>query len=127
MITSVEIMVGLIFVILGASILMRPAAWEALIRRIINGNSQNALLAIGGINLLLGAFIIAFHWVWYGMSMIVTLIGVLLFLRGSCTLLFPGYIQSLFPKFESRINAVIRYSGMFAVILGLLSFTAAWL
>jgi uncharacterized protein YjeT (DUF2065 family) len=127
MIISIEIMVGLIFVVLGFSILLHEKNWQALARRIIDRENQNALLAVGGINLLLGAFILAFHWVWYGLGMIVTLIGVLLFLRGCCTLLFPGYIQNLFPKFEPRLYAMIRFGGIAAVILGLLSFAAAWM
>lgn len=127
MITSVEVMVGLIFVVLGISIMLRPAIWGALITRMAQSQDHSTILAAGSINLALGAFIVSFHWVWSGLSAIITLIGVLLLLRAAFLMYYPAKAKTMIVKMQPQMSPLLNFSGIICIILGLLALLAAWM
>lgn len=85
---SIEVFVGLNLLIIGMSHTFRPQAWvlffEHLSSRGEVGNFFNALLTLG-----MGTLIVAFHWVWEGPMIIVTIYGIMLTLKGGIYVTIP--------------------------------------
>ena len=116
---SIDLMTGLCFFILGLSLLFRPRAWADWADH-LNAKGANAALVLGMVNLLLGSFILAFHWVWTGVGAIVTLFGVLFTLRGSVLLLFPSVFSRVLTWMLARFERLFRLSGLVVAVLGLI-------
>ena len=78
------------FLIIGVSHIFQPRVWVRFFRRLHYlgevGSFLNALL-----HLPLGVTIVAFHNVWHGMPLVLTLIGWGLVLKSFIYLVFPRY------------------------------------
>lgn len=88
---AIELIVGLSLFITGLSVILNRQEWNRFIS-FIKTQGPWCLMMLGLGDLLFGAFIMIFHWRWYGLSAITTAIGVLFFVRGTIRLLFPQFI-----------------------------------
>ena len=87
--TAVERLAALVLVLTCLSHIAAPRAWRTLFDR-IRANGETAGLATAAIHLPLGIIIVAFHDVWRGWPLVITLIGWALLLKGTLHLLFPA-------------------------------------
>ncbi len=86
---GIEKLAALVLTLTCLSHITAPGAWRALFERIRAGG-ETAGLATAAIHLPLGLLIVAFHGVWSGWSLLFTVIGWALLLKGTLHLLFPG-------------------------------------
>jgi hypothetical protein len=89
---AVELLAGLALLLTCLSHITAPRAWARLFDR-FRANGDLAGLANAAIHLPLGLIIVAFHNVWTGPAIWVTLIGWALFVKGTLHLLFPHLAQ----------------------------------
>ena len=122
---SVEIMAGIGFLILGVSILLRPASWAEWVAG-IGRRGHSAILTLGGVNILLGPFILAFHWVWSGVAMVLTIVGILLTFRGFLCLLFPDFVKSMIERMTPHLTPLLRFGGLVTMLIGLAALYPVW-
>lgn len=118
---AIELMVAISLFIVGLSYIFNPKDWMEWLKK-IQKDGKASSLKIGSLNLLLGTFITAFHWVWEGVSIIVTLIGVIGIFKGIIYLMFPGWLPhklSFFVKQESEMMTLI---GLITVVIAIFIF-----
>jgi hypothetical protein len=93
---SVEVLAIILFGVLGLSHLVQPRAWVNYFIR-LRGLGDTGAFVDGFVNLALAAIIIAFHNVWSGTAIVLTLLGWALLIKSS--------IRFFAPKFALRMMA----------------------
>jgi len=91
---SVEVLAIILLGVLGLSHLVQPKAWVSYFIR-LRGLGATGAFVDGFVNLALAGIIIAFHNVWSGAAMVVTLLG--------WALLIKSLIRFCAPKFALRV------------------------
>ena len=109
---GIELMLGVSLLIIGLSFIFCREDWADFISYV--GKKGNWVIMIIGVgDLLFGAFILAFHWIWIGIETITTSIGSILFLRGILRLFFPNWVLS---RKIYNPEAVLALGGIACVI-----------
>ena len=85
---SVEVLSAILFGVIGLSHLVQPEAWVELFVS-LRGKREAGALVDGLLNLPLAAVIIAFHNIWSGLPLILTLVGWGLLIKSSLRLCLP--------------------------------------
>lgn len=103
---------------MGLSHLLQPKIWiqffQFLHRKGQVGNIFNAMLSVG-----MGSLILAFHWIWSWPTVLVTLYGLVLLLKGFIFLIFPSLgLRSIGSVNEKTWK--FRWVGLVMCILALL-------
>jgi uncharacterized protein YjeT (DUF2065 family) len=114
---SIEFMTGVCFTILGLSLFLRTTEWSEWASH-LKARGAKASIVIGMVNLLLGSFILAFHWVWEGLAMIVTVFGVLFIFRSIVLLMFPNVFPYMLARMTSYFKCLFKVAGAVVFILG---------
>jgi uncharacterized protein YjeT (DUF2065 family) len=122
---AIERLAALAFFLNGLSHIAAPGAWARLFiamrERGDMGGLMNAYL-----HFPIGILILAFHPVWSGPGLIVTLIGCALTLKGVLYLMWPRLaLRSLAHVSEERAGR-FRIAGLFSLLLGGLCAWVAW-
>ena len=71
---SVEILAIILFAVIGLSHLLQPKAWVGFFV-LLRGKGEAGVFVDGFLNLQLAGIVIAFHNVWSGIPMLLTLLG----------------------------------------------------
>jgi uncharacterized protein YjeT (DUF2065 family) len=116
---AVEFMLGITFTILGLSYVVRTSAWISWLEH-LKGEHRRGSLPIGIACLLTGTFIVSFHWVWEGLPLLTTAIGVLCIIKGAIYLLFPQWLPIKIKILENNFTPILRVSGILVMIIGLI-------
>lgn len=85
---SVEIFVIILFGVMGLSHILQPKAWAEFFI-LLRGKGEAGAFTDGFLNLPLGAVIVAFHNVWSGIPVLLTLLGWCLLIKGSIRFCAP--------------------------------------
>ena len=93
---SVEVLAIILFGVLGLSHLLQPKGWVTFFIR-LRGLGEAGAFVDGFLNLAMAAIIIAFHNVWSGTAMVLTLLG--------WALLIKSLIRFCVPNFALRMMA----------------------
>lgn len=118
MAAMVQYMMGLSLLIFGISLLLRPADWTAWMQALAQRGRAMAL-TIGSVTLLFGAFIVAFHPIWHGIPMLLTIIGWLAVLEGAVYLLFPQALAIVLRFYLKCPKLALRIGGVLSLAIGL--------
>src|SRR5512138_775763 len=78
---SVEVLVVILFGVLGLSHILQPRAWAEFFI-LLRSKGEAGAFADGLLNLPLGGVIIAFHNTWAGIPAVLTLVGWCLLIKG---------------------------------------------
>ena len=108
---AVELMMGVGFLVLGASMFLRTADWTDWLSYLAQRGRHSSLI-LGIVNLLMGAFVVSFHWVWEGVAAVVTIFGVLFIVRSCLLLLFPGFLPEMLRRLQPRADNLITFAGL---------------
>jgi uncharacterized protein YjeT (DUF2065 family) len=113
---SVEKLTALFFFVTGLSHIIQPRVWVRFFIMLHEkgeiGSFLNAL-----IHFPLGAFIVAFHNVWHGIPLIVTLIGWGLVFKSTIYFLFPGHGVKMLGTISEKRSWHFVVAGVFSVLL----------
>ena len=114
--TSVEKLTALFFFVTGVSHIVQPRAWIRFFVMLREkgevGSFLNAL-----VHFPLGAFIVAFHNVWHGLPLIVTLIGWGLTVKSTIYFVFPRYGVRMLGTISLERSWHFVVAGIFSVLL----------
>ena len=114
--TSIEKLTALFFFVTGVSHIVQPRAWIRFFVMLREkgevGSFLNAL-----VHFPLGAFIVAFHNVWHGLPLIVTLIGWGLTVKSTIYFVFPRYGVRMLGTISLERSWHFVVAGIFSVLL----------
>ena len=114
---AVQMMAGITFTALGVSYLIKTADWIGWLAA-LQAKGRNGSLSLGVAAVVLGSFILAFHPVWQGVPLVLTLLGVLAVVKGSMLLLFPGWMPGQLARFSDHFRRIIRIKATLTLALG---------
>lgn len=116
--TGIERLTALAFIITGLSHIAAPRAWA----RFFIGLRERG--EVGGflnayVHIPLGLLIVAFHPVWTGPGLLVTLIGYALTLKGTLYFLWPALALKSMAHVREDNAAGFRAAGVVSLLLGI--------
>jgi hypothetical protein len=117
---AVQIFAVVHFLIIGLSHIVRPRAWSEFFLLLrskgVSGGFVNGFLSIG-----VGSVIVAFHQVWSGIPLILTVVGWAQVLKGFLIFVVPGYAEKSLDKAPIENPRVFIVPGvLYVLIAGLL-------
>ncbi|WP_420449274.1 hypothetical protein [Candidatus Palauibacter sp.] len=116
---AVEMFVSINLIALGASFLLRPGDWKALLTHLQSKGTAGSLpLALIGLGV--GSFVVAFHNIWDGVPMIVTIYGWAALLKGTFQVLYPGIALKRIDTALRMGAGLWRTAGTLALVFGVL-------
>jgi hypothetical protein len=115
----IQFMTGICYLIIGISFILRTDDWRAWVEHLQKDPRVKSLI-LGAINLLIGAFVLAFHWIWSGVGMIVTILGCIGILKGAVYVLCPGWLGTKLGWFAVRAQPWFKICGLIMAGLALL-------
>ncbi|MCE9590866.1 MAG: hypothetical protein K8S99_10115 [Planctomycetes bacterium] len=115
---AVAFMIGVSALILGISYLARWQDWSLWLRHLRKQGTPAALL-MGYLHLVLGTFIVAFHWKWEGLPLLLTLLGVKAILEGIAYTLLPNCLMAMLAWYEPHHRLLLRIAGVVSIIIAL--------
>lgn len=119
---SVQVMIAICFFIFGLSMLKNTNLWSEWFLDMREAYFRSSM-SWGVINILLGSFIIGFHWVWEEINTIITIFGLLFLLEGTIFLMFPKFFVWTLNKFEKHMRKLIIFYG---ILFSILSWFLFW-
>src|ERR1044072_20240 len=117
MTTSVEKLTALFFLVTGLSHLLQPRVWVQFFIMLREKGEVGSFLN-GLVHFPLGAFIVAFHNVWHGIPMIVTIIGWGLVLKSILYFTWPRHGVRMLGTIKMERSWHFVVAGVGSVVLG---------
>jgi uncharacterized protein YjeT (DUF2065 family) len=118
-ITGIERLTALAFIVTGLSHIAAPAAWARFFIAMRDQGSVPGFLN-AYVHIPLGLLILAFHPVWRGPGLLVTLIGCGLAFKGTLYFLWPGLAMRSMAHVSEENAGRFRIAGLFGLALGLI-------
>lgn len=116
---AVQFMAGISLLLVGLSYLLRADDWKKWLTK-AEKDGRHASLVFGSINVLIGSFIVAFHHVWEGIPLILTIIGIIAVFKGAVYILFPQWLPTKLKYLSKNIKPILRVSGLILAVIGVL-------
>jgi uncharacterized protein YjeT (DUF2065 family) len=114
--TSVEKLTALFFLVTGLSHIFQPRIWVQFFTLLREKGPVGSFLN-AFVHFPLGAFIVAFHNVWHGMPIIVTVIGWGLTIKGTLYFLLPSHGVKMLGTVSMERSWQFVVAGIFSVAL----------
>ena len=115
---GIERLAAMAFIVTGLSHIAAPRAWTRFFI-IMRDQGEAAGLLNAYVHMPLGLLIVAFHPVWSGPGLLVTLVGCALTLKGILYLVRPGLALKSMERVTEERAWQFRVAGLFALLLGL--------
>ncbi len=118
---SVELMIAISLLLVGLSYMFQPEHWIDWLHEIRRGGSRSSL-SFGLINAAFGGFVVGFHFVWQGLPLLTTIIGVIAILKAATYLLYPSYLERKITMLMPKIQLWLKLSGLLIILLSAVIF-----
>jgi hypothetical protein len=119
---SVEVLAAILFGVIGLSHLLQPTAWVDFFV-LLRGKREAGALVDGLVNLPLAAVIIAFHNVWSGIPLVLTLIGWALLVKSLLRFCVPRLALLTMARVSRARSWEFQVAGaLFVVLAGVLGY-----
>jgi uncharacterized protein YjeT (DUF2065 family) len=112
--TAIERLAAVSFFVIGLSHIMQPRAWAQFFIDIREKGETGSFIN-AFIHFPLGALIVAFHPVWRGLPMILTLIGYGLVIKSLIYFVFPGHGRRMLARVSLERAWGFVVAGVFSV------------
>ncbi len=126
---AVEIFAIIQFVVIGLSHIVQHRAWAEFFIR-LRGLGFPGVFMNGFLGLSFGSIVVAFHNVWSGPAMVLTIFGWLLLLKASIGFVAPGVSMRAFERISLERSWVFIPPGviflLMAGVLGFAQMSGAW-
>jgi len=116
---ATQVFAAVSFFVIGLSHLVQPRAWVAFYQTLAARGAPGAFLE-GFLSLTFGAIIVAFHNVWHGPALVLTLIGWAQVLKGLGRFVAPQLAVRVMERASAERSWYFRAGGV--VALGLSGF-----
>jgi uncharacterized protein YjeT (DUF2065 family) len=114
--TSVEKLTAICFLVTGLSHIVQPRVWVRFFIMLREKQEVGSFLN-GLVHFPLGAFIVAFHNLWHGLPMIVTIIGWGLLLKSTIYFVCPQHGVKMLATISLERSWHFVVAGVFSVAL----------
>jgi uncharacterized protein YjeT (DUF2065 family) len=114
---AIEVFAALYFLVIGLSHLFQPHAWIDFFVRLREGG-RSGMFTEGFQSLSFGALIVAFHNVWSGLPMLLTLIGWGQVVKGLTRFVLPQLSLRVYQHLSYERVAHFRVAGAVALAIG---------
>jgi uncharacterized protein YjeT (DUF2065 family) len=123
---AVQKLVAIFFLVIGLSHILAPRAWAQFFIMLREKGEPGSFLN-AFIHFPLGAFIVAFHNIWYGLpGTIVTIVGWALTIKGALYFLFPRAGVRLLGVISIERSWHFVVAGIFSVALAVWILLVHW-
>ncbi|HVF72523.1 MAG TPA: hypothetical protein VM940_13025 [Chthoniobacterales bacterium] len=113
---SVEKLTAIFFLVIGLSHIFQPLVWVRFFMWVREKGEVGSFIN-AFVHFPLGAFIVAFHNVWHGIPLIVTVIGWGLTIKGTLYFVFPRYGLRMLEVVSPERSWQFVVAGVFSVVL----------
>jgi hypothetical protein len=113
---SVEVVAIILFGVIGLSHMLQPSAWVEFFI-LLRGNGKAGAFVDGFLNLPLGAAIVAFHNVWSGVSVVLTLVGWGLIVKSLIRFCAPTIALRMMARLTVERSWEVQIAGAGLIIL----------
>lgn len=114
---------AVLLTVVGLGLIFSPTYYRKALNQMLTEGS--AIYLGGAAALVVGFLILTHHWIWKGWPILITLIGVIGFLKGLGLLIFPG-ITVRATKMVTKRPSFIPVWGAFAFVFGLVLAYFGW-
>jgi uncharacterized protein YjeT (DUF2065 family) len=121
---SIEKLTAIFFLVTGLSHIVQPRVWVRFFIRLREKGEVGSFIN-AFVHFPLGAVIVAFHNVWHGIPIVVTLIGWGLTIKGTLYFLCPSYGVRMLSTISMERSWHFVVAGIFSVILSGVIFYSA--
>lgn len=119
---AIQIYAIINFVVIGISHIVRPRVWVDFFV-ILREKGEAGVFVVAFLSLMFGSLIVAFHNVWSGLPIVLTLIGWSQVLKGLIYFAFPAFgLRKLQTPTYERANIFIPPGIAFLVLAALLGY-----
>ncbi|MEI9849687.1 MAG: hypothetical protein WDN24_01200 [Sphingomonas sp.] len=122
---GIERLAALVLIVTGLSHIAAPRTWARFFIQMRERGDVAGLLN-AWVHIPLGLLIVAFHPVWSGRGLIVTLIGCALTLKGTLNFLWPRLALRSMAHVDEERAGRFRIAGVAGLLLGGLCAWVAW-
>ena len=126
---AIEIFAIIQFVVIGLSHIVQHRAWAEFFIR-LRGLGLPGAFMNGFLGLSFGSIVVAFHNVWSGPAMVLTIFGWLLLLKASISFVAPAVSMRAFERISLERSWVFIPPGviflLMAGVLGFVPLSVAW-
>ncbi len=116
---AIEVFAALYFLIIGLSHVFQPHAWVDYFIR-LRDQGRSGMFTEGFLALSFGALIVAFHNVWSGLPLVLTLIGWGQVVKGTVRFVAPQLSLRLYQQVAHERAGQFRLAGVFALAVAAL-------
>src|ERR1051325_1180105 len=116
---ATEVFAAIAFLVIGLSHLLQPTSWVAFYQALAARGAPGVFLE-GFLSLNFGAIIVAFHNVWDGPAILLTVIGLAQLLKGASRFLAPQVGLRVMQRINEERTWYFRAGGVFALMLSAL-------
>ena len=113
---AIRVFAAISFLAIGLSHLAQPRAWVAFYQALAARGTTGAFLE-GFLLLNFGAIIVAFHNVWHGPALLLTLVGWAQVLKGLGRFVAPHAALRVMQRITPEREWYFRVGGVFALVL----------
>jgi uncharacterized protein YjeT (DUF2065 family) len=113
---ATQLFAAISFLVIGLSHLLQPKAWVAFFQALAARGEPGAFLE-GFLCLTFGAFVAAFHNVWHGPALVLTLIGWAQILKGLVRFVAPQLALRVMARASIERAWHFRVGGVFALLV----------
>ena len=113
---SIQIYAAISFLVIGLSHLVRPKAWVAWFQALA-ARGTTGVFVDGFITLSFGALIVAFHNVWHGPAVVLTVVGWAQVLKGASRFVVPEVALRVMQRMSPERAWYFQAAGIFALAL----------
>ena len=110
------------FIVIGLSHMVQPRAWARFFI-MIRERGEAGVFAISFVTLLFGSIVVAFHNVWTGLPIVLTIVGWSQVVKALIYFVFPAFgLRQLQRPTEENANIFIAPGVMFLILAAILGY-----
>jgi hypothetical protein len=122
---AIQIYAVINFAVIGISHALQPRAWVAFFA-VLRERGEAGVFATAFLSLIFGSIVVAFHNVWSGIPLVLTLVGWAQVVKALLYFAFPAFgLRKLQIPFEDRPHVFVVPGVLFIVLAGLLAYHLA--
>ena len=119
---AVQVYAVINFVVIGLSHILRPRAWVTFFV-LLRERGEAGVFATAFISLAFGSIVVAFHNVWTGLPLVLTLVGWAQVIKALIYFAFPAFgLRKLRIPSEERAHLFVVPGALFLVLAAVLAY-----
>jgi hypothetical protein len=122
---AIQVFVLVNVLVIGVSHILAPVAWARFFGWLRN-KGEAGVFVVAGMSLTFGSIIVAFHDVWRGLPLVVTLLGWAQVLKGAIYYCFPAFGLKQLARVREDNARILVAPGVLFVVLALLLAWGLW-